>query len=61
MAAIPALVPFQWMCAQLMDELRCEDVHPLLEAQEGALAVKAAGYAEAVHALEDQATKRYGA
>lgn len=61
MAAIPALVPFQWIVAQLMDELRCEDVHPFLAKQEEALAVKAAGYADAIHALETQAAERYGA
>lgn len=61
MAAIPALVPFQWMCAQLMDELRCGDVHPLLEAQADRMNTKAVGYADAIHALEAQATERYGA
>jgi len=61
MAAIPALVPFQWMCAQLMDELRCEDVHPLLEAQADRMNTKAVGYADAIHALEAQAAERYGA
>lgn len=61
MSALPALVPFQWMCAQLMDELRCEDVHPLLEAQAEHMDTKAAGYEDAVRALEDQALARYGA
>ena len=61
MAAIPALVPFQWLAAQLMDELRCEDVHPFLAAQEDALDIKTAGYAEAIHVLEVQAAERYGA
>ena len=61
MVAIPALVPFQWIAAQLMDELHCEDVHPFLAAQEEALDIKAAGYADAVHALEAQALERYGA
>ena len=61
MAAIPALVPFQWLAAQLMDELRCKDVHPFLAAQEDALDIKTAGYAEAIHDLEVQAAERYGA
>ena len=60
MAAIPALVPFQWMAARLMDDLKCEDVHPLLEAREDDLAVKAAGYKAAVDAAAKSADALYG-
>ena len=57
--AIPALVPFQYLAAQLMDELRCEPVHPYQDRIESRLAAKANGYGQSIQALEAQAATLY--
>lgn len=53
--AIPTLVPFQWIAAQLMADLDCEDTDPCLEGYYAQADTKAPGYEDAVRELEREA------
>lgn len=58
--ALPALVPFQWTAAQLMEELDCEDTDPCLDGYYAQADTKAPGYDDAVRELEREAEGRGG-
>lgn len=59
-AAIPNLVPFQYISASIAESLGCWEVHPYLKAVEARFESKAEGYEESVRRLEDLASRAYG-